>query len=329
MTVRWGIIGCGDVVRKRVAEAIQQERRSELTMVCRRDRDELNRFCKDFQVPRGVTDARELIESSDVDAVYIATPVDLHKPQTIHAAEAGKHVLVEKPMGLTTADCDEMIAVCAANHVQLGVAFYRPFYPVIQRMQHLAGSGAIGTVLSVSAVTSTPFDMQPGDDGYWRVIPEQGGGGALMDIGSHRLELFLRMFGPIVDVRGLVGTLAADYQADNVASLILRFESGVHGILQCYFGTSVDPDEFAVLGTKARLLSRPLNQGELVIDSGGDQVVEQHPPAANLSQPLIADFVSAIEENRDPLVTGLQGRQVNRLMEIAYADSTAEGRTVD
>lgn len=321
MAIRWGIIGCGDVARKRVAGAIQNDPNSELVAVCRRNENKLREFANEFRVPTATTSAEELIASPEIDAVYIATPVNLHCPQTIAAADVGKHVLVEKPMAMSTAECDQMIVACSKADVRFGVAYYRPFYPVVHRIQQLIEAGEIGTVLSVSATTCTPFAIDPDEDGYWRVLPEAGGGGALMDIGSHRLDLFLRMFGSVSDVKAQVGTVAASYQADDVATLALRFESGVHGVLHCCFGSTTDPDEFAVLGTEGRLVSHPLNGGELIIEHGPDQTVEQHPPASNFNLPLIADFSAAILECCPPLVSGEVGRNVNSVMERAYASS--------
>jgi predicted dehydrogenase len=321
MAIRWGIIGCGDVARKRVAAAIQNDLNSELVAVCRRDESKLREFADEFGVSVATTSAEEVIESVDVDAVYIATPVNRHCPQTIAAAAAGKHVLVEKPMAMSTAECNDMIAACVQADVRLGVAYYRPFYPVVHRMQELIQSDEIGTVLSVSATTCTPFAIDPGEDGYWRVLPEAGGGGALMDIGSHRLDLFLRMFGAVADVKAQCGTVAAKYQADDVATLALRFESGIHGVLHCCFGSSTDPDEFAILGTKGRLVSRPLNGGELIIERGREQLVEHHLPASNFNSPLIADFSAAILESRPPSVSGESGRDVNLVIEQAYASA--------
>ena len=321
MAIRWGIIGCGDVAKKRVARAIQNDANSKLGAVCRRDETKLQSFAEEFGVSVATTSADEVINSPEIDAVYIATPVNLHRPQTVAAAAAGKHVLVEKPMAMSTAECNEMIAACDTADVRLGVAYYRPFYPVVHRMQQLVQSGEIGKVLSVSATTCTPFAIDAGEDGYWRVLPEAGGGGALMDIGSHRLDLFLRMFGSVSDVKAQCSTVAASYQADDVSTLALRFESGIHGLLHCCFGSSTDPDEFAILGTNGRLVSRPLNGGELIIEHGREQIIEQHPPASNFNSPLIADFSVAILESRPPLVTGEAGRDVNLVMEQAYAGS--------
>jgi predicted dehydrogenase len=320
--IRWGIIGCGDVARKRVAGAIQEDSASELVAVCRRDEAKLAEFQAQFDVPQAFTSAEELMQSPDIDAVYIATPVSLHKPQTLFAAGQQKHVLVEKPMAMNTTECDEMIAACREHSVRLGVAYYRQFYPVVARMLELIEQGEIGTVLSVTAITATPFAIDSDEDGYWRVLPELGGGGALMDIGSHRLDLFLSMFGRVVEIKAVCGTVAADYNADDSALAVLKFESGIHGSLQCYFGSEFDPDEFSVIGTKGRLVSRPLNGGDLLIERASETVVEHHPPNANFNVPLISDFVQAIESGREPKVTGQQGRAVNRQMELAYASAS-------
>ena len=316
--VRWGLIGCGDVVRKRVAQAILDEPRSELVAACRRDETELQRFCDTFGIDRGYNNADQLLADGEIDAVYIATPVQHHKPQTIAAARSGKHVLIEKPMAMTVAECDEMIAVCRAADVRLGVAYYRRFYPLVQRISELLQDGAIGTPLCVSAVTATPLAMQPGEEGYWRVIPADGGGGALMDIGSHRINVFLHLFGEVAEVKALCETVAAEYQAEDTALLLLKFHDGVTGTLQCHFGCH-DPDEFAVMGTRGRLLARPLNSDKLIVETDGQQRIERHPPAENLCGPLVADFVAAIVDDHEPTVTGEEGRATNVVMERAYA----------
>jgi predicted dehydrogenase len=318
MQVRWGIIGCGDIVRKRVAAAIRDEPRSRLLAACRRDEGQLRNFCQAFSVERAYTRAADLLADPDIDAVYIATPVHLHLPQTLAAARAGKHVLVEKPMARSVAECDQMIAACRARGVRLEVAYYRRFYPMVRRIKELAAAEEIGQPLAVHAVTSTQFALKPGDEGYWRVIRDEGGGGALMDIGSHRLDLFLDLFGDVRDVKAQTDTLLGSYEAEDFATVLLRFQCGVHGTLQCIFGMDWVADDFIVLGTRGRLVASPLNGDRLLVDRGQERRVESHPPPANLHGPLVADFVSAICEGRDPLVTGEEGRRTNEIMERAY-----------
>jgi predicted dehydrogenase len=318
MQIRWGVLGCGDIVRKRVARAILEEPRSRLLAACRRAPEKLRDFCRAFGVERAYVREAELLADSEIDAVYIATPVHLHLPQTLAAAAAGKHVLVEKPMARTVAECDQMIAACRAAGVKLGVAYYRRFYPIVGRMKELLASGELGRPLAVSAVTSTRFVLGPGDEGYWRVVPAEGGGGALMDIGSHRLNLFLDLLGEVAEVQARVDTLLGEYEAEDAATLLLRFQSGAHGTLQCFFGTNCGADDFSILGTRGRLSANPLNGEKLIVESAEGQRVETHAPPANLHGPLIADFVAAILEGRSPLVSGEEGRRTNEVMERAY-----------
>ena len=326
MTIRWAIIGCGDIARKRVAAAIQLDENSQLLAACRRDEAKLDQFCRDFHVPRAYRTAEEVLADADIDAVYIATPVNEHCPGTIVAAEAGKHVLCEKPMALDASQCDEMIAACREHNVHLGVAYYRRFYPSVLRIKQLLTAGEIGELLTVNVDCSTPLAIDPHEDGYWRVIQNAGGGGALMDIGSHRINLLLDLFGDIVAVKSMIGTVAAEYEAENVAAALFRFSSGMHGSLHCLFGTPVDPDRFEVFGTKGRLFVTPLNGDTLVIENAEGTRREHLPPHDNLHYPLIADFTAAITQQHAPTVTGEEGRATTAIMDWVYraAEMTSE-----
>jgi len=316
-TIRWGLLGCGNVAQKRVATAIQQTPHCELLSVCRRDPLRLAAFRKATGVERSTTDAAKLLHDPDIDAVYIATPVDQHCPQTLQAAAAGKHVLVEKPMAMDVPQCEQMIAACTQADVRLGVAYYRRFYPIVQRIEELLRDQTIGTPLGVAAVTATPLAMQPGQDGYWRVDLSAGGGGPLMDVGSHRINVLLHLFGNITQVQAFCGNVAAQYEAEDSAVLLLRFETGLLGTLQCHFGAD-DPDEFVITGTRGRLIASPLNGDQLVIEIDGQRSIETLPPAANLCQPLVADFADAIRNHRPPLVDGREGLLTNMVMADAY-----------
>src|SRR5947209_7586607 len=123
--LRWGLIGCGDIARKRAAPALVDLPACELVAVSRANFDKAESFAREFGAKRWYKDWQELVADEEVDAVYIATPVYLHAEQTVASAEAGKHVLCEKPMAMSTLECDLMIAACEANHVRLGVAYYR------------------------------------------------------------------------------------------------------------------------------------------------------------------------------------------------------------
>ena len=318
--IRWGLIGCGDVSRKRVAQAIIDSPGNELVAACRRDEQRLNKFADAMSIEHRYTDANDLVNNPSVDAVYIATPVREHLPQTLLAAAAGKHVLVEKPMAMNVAQCDEMVSACERADVRLGVAYYRRFYPIVQRIQALLDNHSIGTTLAVSAATATPLAMQAGEEGSWRSIAADSGGGALMDVGSHRINVFLHLLGPVAKVKSICATVAADYEVEDTATLLLQFQQGAIGTLQCHFGID-DPDEFVITGTRGRLRASPLNGDQLIVEIDGQQSVESLPPAANFCEPLIVDFADAIENHRSPMVDGREGRETNRVMASAYADS--------
>lgn len=315
--VRWGIIGVGDIANKRVAAAIQNDPQSELIAVCRRSEVPLNAFADQFAVPHRWTDANDLIAMPEMDAVYIATPVNCHCTQTVAAARSGKHVLVEKPMALDVDQCDQMIAECEDAGVVLGVAYYRRFYPVVARVAELIRTGVLGRVLTATCVTGNPVRF-PADD--WRVVRSTGGGGPLMDIGSHRIDLFLQLFGNVNAVKSDM-IASPNYEAEQVATLLMQTDSGVQATLQCYFGTVNTPDRLEIIGTDGRVQIEDLNTGNLTLFTNGGRSVESHPPANNLHGPLIKDFTNAVIHGRSPAVSGVIGKQTNEVIRKAYNDS--------
>src|SRR5260221_13939836 len=129
----WGLIGCGDIAQKRVAPAIRDSASGELIAVNRAQSELAAAFAKQFGARRWYLDWKKLLRDEEVEAVYIATPVHLHAEQTIAAAEAGKHVLCEKPMAMNVRECDQMIDAGRRHNVKIGVAYYRKFYPDAHR----------------------------------------------------------------------------------------------------------------------------------------------------------------------------------------------------
>jgi predicted dehydrogenase len=134
--LKWGLIGCGDISRKRVAPALRDLPNCDLVAVSRANFALADSFAKEFGARNCYEHWQDLIADREIDAVYIATPVHLHAEQTIAAAEAGKHVLCEKPMALDVAQCDCMIAACRKNNVKLGIAYYR-IYSGVNRIKEI------------------------------------------------------------------------------------------------------------------------------------------------------------------------------------------------
>ena len=175
--LKWGLIGAGDIARKRIAPALRDLPNCELTAVSRSRFELAESFAKEFGARKWFADWRELLADEDVKAIYIATPVFLHKKQTIAAAEAGKHVLCEKPVALNASECDEMIAACRANNVKLGVAYYRRFYPVIKRTKEILASGEIGKAVVAQINAFEYFNPTTEHPRFWLLEKEKSGGG--------------------------------------------------------------------------------------------------------------------------------------------------------
>ena len=318
MALRWALIGCGDIVRKRVAAALREAPGSALVSVSRGDSRLAEACARQIGAPRYFSDWREQVRDAGVDAVYIATPVDQHAEQAVAAAEAGKHVLCEKPMALDVAACDRMIAACRAHGVRLGVAYYRRFYPVLRRMAELIQAGAIGRVALAEARAFERFNPPPGSPRSWLIDPARAGGGPLMDFGSHRLELLHTLLGPFEIADAELGSLAFERSVEDTALLRLRFACGALGLLVVSHAPAEPLDALDLYGTEGSLHVAPLNGGELRIVTADGARVEPHPPHPNLHQPLVEDFVQAVASGRDPLVNGGVGREVQRLLEEAY-----------
>ena len=308
--IRWGLIGAGDIAQKRVAAALRDARASELTAVARARPELAESFAKTFGARRWHRNAADLVADREIDAVYIATPVHLHAAQTISAAEAGKHVLCEKPMALDVRECDRMIAACRAHDVRLGVAYYRHFYPAIARIKAIVASGEIGDPVVAQIEAFEWCNLQPGDPRSWFMKKAEAGGGPMFDFGCHRLEVLIDLFGPVRRVTSTVANAVFDREVEDTAIASLQFERGTCATLAVTHAAIESRDTLRIFGTSGSIHVETLNKGDVRIVAGGQERREVHLPAANLHQPLIADFVQAVLAGREPAVNGGIGRAV-------------------
>ncbi|PYR76091.1 MAG: gfo/Idh/MocA family oxidoreductase [Acidobacteria bacterium] len=316
--LRWGLIGCGDIARKRVAPALRDSPACELVAVNRAQSALAESFARTFGARRWYADWQELLADADIDAVYIATPVHLHAPQTLAAAEAGKHVLCEKPMALDPGECARMIDVCRANRVRLAVAYYRHFYPAIARIKALIASGAIGDPVVAQINAFERFNPPPDHPRHWLVEKARAGGGPMFDFGCHRLEVLLHVLGPVRRLTSLAANVAFDREVEDTAVATLQFESGACATLTVTHAAQEPQDTLDIFGTGGSLHVAELNAGRIRIVGGGEERVEVHAPDANLHRPLIDDFVDAVLNDRDPAVSGETGKTVADLEQRIY-----------
>ena len=317
--LNWGLIGAGDIARKRIAPALRDLPNCNFVSVCRSNFSLAEIFAKEFGAKKWFADWRELIDDEEIDAVYIATPVFLHAEQTIYAANAEKHVLCEKPMALNVADCDEMLAACRTNNVKLGIAYYRRFYPVITRIKEIIESGQIGKVSIVQVNAFEYFEPAEDNPRRWLLEKEKSGGGPLMDFGCHRLEVLTHLFGEIKRIKSIISNNIFTREVEDTATALLEFQNGVNAVLTIAHSANEPQDTLDIFGTKGSIHVAVLNKGELKLRIGSDETIENHPPHSNVHLPLLDEFTKAVLEGKEPEITGETGREINRIIEEIYA----------
>lgn len=314
----WGLIGCGDIARKRVAPALRDLPGCDLIAVNRRQAELAEAFAREFGARRWYATWQEVLHDDEVEAVYIATPVHLHATQAIGAAEAGKHVLCEKPLAMNVNECDSILAACRANQVKLGVAYYRHFYPLVQRLKAVIESGEIGIPVVAQINAFEWFNPAPEHPRFWLLDKQQAGGGPMFDFGCHRLEVLMNVLGPIREVRSVTGKVLFSREVEDTAVAVLQFERGPCGVLTVTHAAQEAQDTLEIFGSKGSLHVPVLNEAALRIRSEQGERTESHPPPANLHAPLIKDFVAAVLEDREPAVDGRVGRAVALIEEQIY-----------
>jgi predicted dehydrogenase len=322
--IGWGLVGCGDIAAKRVAAALGQAEGSTLVTVARARAERAAEFAERHGARRWHADWRDVLKDPEVDAVYLATPVRLHAEQAVAAAEAGKHVLCEKPIALDVASGERMLAAARAGGVRLGVAYYRHHYPVVARLREILRSGEIGEPVLAQVQAFEPFDPGPDHPRAWLMRRSESGGGPMADFGCHRIEVLLDLLGPVAEVHGLPDNVRyKEREVEDTCVAHLRLRSGAVAVLTVTHAAFDSRDTLEILGTKGAAHVSVLNQGTLRVTTAGGTREERHPPHANLHQPLVEDFVAAIREGRQPAVSGAVGLEVARVMARIDAGSTS------
>lgn len=316
--LRWGLIGCGDISRKRVVPAIKNLVQCELVAVARSNHTLAESFAKEFSAKRWYENWQDLIADDEINAVYIATPVYLHAEQTIAAAKAKKNVLCEKPMSFNAKDCERMIETCKKHNVMLGVAYYRHFYPMITRVKDILLSNEIGEPVVVEIQAFEWFDRKPGEPRYWLLEKEKSGGGPMMDFGCHRIEVLQHLFGKVKEIQSQLFNLHFKREVEDTAHVSLLFENHTQAIISVTHAAFESRDTIEIFGTKGTIYIPVLNGEVIIIKTEGGERTENHPPHKNVHQPLIEDFTNAVLAKRNPIVDGHIGKEVNLILDDIY-----------
>jgi predicted dehydrogenase len=317
-TIRWGIIGCGNVTEVKSGPGFQKARRSALVAVMRRNGNLAREYAERHGVPRWYDDGQALIEDPEVDAIYVATPPSSHKHYTILAARAGKPVYVEKPMALNYQECLEMVEACQSAHVPLYVAYYRRTLPRFLKVKELVDSGTIGDVRLVTirlTMPPRPEDLNSSNL-PWRVLPSIAGGGRFVDLASHQLDLLDYILGPIEAVYGFAANQAGLYPAEDVVSTSFVFQSGAQGTGNWCFTAFENQDRTEIVGDKGKISFSGFGAEDPVVlttRSGSETFTIPHP--AHVQQPLIQMVVDDLLGLGTCPSTGTSAARTSRIMD--------------
>lgn len=312
-TIRWGIIGVGDVTEVKSGPALQKIAGSELVAVMRRSADKAKDYAERHGVPRWYSDGDALINDPEVDAVYIATPPSSHMEYTLKVAAAGKPVLVEKPMALTTAECQQMVDACKAAGVPLFVAYYRRKLPRFEKMRELIQSGAIGTPRAVAVRHFLAQGSMPGQ--AWKIDPAINGGGFFVDMQAHALDWMDYVFGPVTQVQGFAVNQAGAYSAEDAVTVSLGFANQVIASGVYAYSTGHQEESVTVYGSEGSVSMGFFRASPITLINGEGQQMLEFPDPPHVHQPLFQTIMDELQGGEASPSTGESALRTTRVIE--------------
>jgi 1,5-anhydro-D-fructose reductase (1,5-anhydro-D-mannitol-forming) len=292
--LNWILIGIGDIATRRVIPAIQAEPRSKLYGLVTRDPAK----AAPYTTRVWPTLDAALLDPA-VDAVYVATPVFLHAPQTLQSLRSGKHVLCEKPMAMNETEAATMVRTAKEETRTFGVAYYRRAYPKVVRARQLLEAGVIGKPVLAELTCHEWREEKPGHRS-WLLDPAQAGGGPLFDIASHRIDVLNFLFGKPVRASGYLSNVVHHFAVEDNATVMIDYAVGLRGIVDVRWHSKERRDECRIRGTEGEMEMSPLNGPDLVYPGAHESI----PNHANVHLPMIENFVDAVENGAPLLASG-------------------------
>jgi predicted dehydrogenase len=341
--VRWGVIGSGGIARRRtIPEGIIPAKNAQLiALLANHPEPNAALACQYDAEAAGSIDG---LLAMEIDAVYVATPVDQHFRQVLQCARAGKHILCEKPLGMTIAESEEMLTVCREAKVQLGCAFMMRFQSQNQKALALIREGMLGQPVYGRAQLSCWYPLLQGS---WRQDPKRGGGGSLFDMGGHCIDLLEMFFGEVKKVSCFTNRTVHGYSSEDSAVAMLFFANQALATVDAFFCI---PDEgskniLELYGTRGSILARgtisQASEGEmrayLLSDAQGydaqqarvlTQGVEVKADPVNIYQAEIEEFSESILDGRPTIIGGGAGLRSQKIIAACY-ESAKEGKVID
>jgi 1,5-anhydro-D-fructose reductase (1,5-anhydro-D-mannitol-forming) len=340
MTLGWGIVSTGRHPDQKIVPAMKRAAGNRLVGVYSRNLGRAEAFAEKHGIRAAYASLADLVKNPEIQAVFIASPNALHAQHTKMAAEAGKHVLVEKPMAVNVSEARDMVQVCRKNGVKLGVGFHLRHHPGHRRARQIIREGILGTITLAQAQFCFPdkrgvvdLPRRPPLSQWWEDPAMTGGAYSIMGMGVHALDLLQFLLGqPITEVAAITDGQTAQQPLENIAVIALRFAGGTVGTVCCGRRVPDTKNDAVIYGTGGRVwlkdtLYEPL-RGKLEVVS--DSVNLEDPYEGDLLssyQLQIDAFRQAVQEGVDFDASGMDGV---RTVQVASAtiESASTGRTV-
>lgn len=334
--IKWGVIGSGGIAKRRtIPEGIMKAEHSMLLSVYDINSDANKIVAKEFN-SSAAGSISELLKS-DIDAVYVASPANMHLDHVIACAKAGKHIFCEKPLGMTVKEAEKMIRICKDNGVLLGTGLMMRFLSQHQAALKLIQDGRLGKLVYGRAQLSCWY---PPTDGAWRQNPSLGGGGSLMDMGSHCIDLLEMFFGDVKAVSCFINNTIHSYKSEDSATISLFFENGALATVDTFFciPDNSSKNVLELYGSKGSVLAKgTIGQGSFgemnafleedssgynaqqVRTTGEGHIINPEPINTYLAE--IEEFSCAILEKREPRNNAILGLKSQVILAACYKSS--------
>lgn len=318
--IQWGFIGCGSVTEKKSGPAFSKVEGSEVVAVMRRDADKAKDYASRHGIKKWYDDANDLINDSDVNAIYVATPPESHSRYAIAAMKAGKPVYIEKPMAASFNECIEINEVSKETGVPCFVAYYRRTLPYFLKVKQLIDECCLGEISTIQI----SFAIPPYATDYnreklpWRVKKEIAGAGYFYDLASHQLDLLDFIFGEIKDVKGFSNNIGGLYDVEDTVTASFSFKKGVLGSGSWSFVApeKTRTDKIKIVGTKGKLEFSTFDFSPIVLETtnGKQEFLLENPD--NIQFYLIQSIVNYLNGKGDiPVSTGNSAIRTNFIMD--------------
>lgn len=318
--VRWGIIGASGVAHRRTMPAINMAEDNELRALMVRDIERAKKLAEEHGAPMYYDSVDDLLSDPEVDAVHIATPVYLHCEHVIKSAKHHKHILCEKPMAMNVDECKRMIQACEQNNVLLEIGFTLRFHPCFHEIKSIIDNGEIGKVVQARASLLKSYDIE---EGLWRRNPSMSGGGVLMDMGAHAVDLLSFLLGDVSKVAMFANSNIKNWEVEETATLLLQMQNGANAIADVSFVVPYSEITLEIYGTKGTLLlynGQGYQEYNLKLFING-KLKEEFKPTQNLYKNLVEHFSRCLKGEEPPISPGIAGLKNIQIISSAYKSS--------